>query len=276
VSGVESQSAEPRAKRRWYQYRLRSLFLLIFAAAVLVSGIEFARQKHCERACRNDFEEQCKVLDLYYARYGHFPPPYLTGKNGRPIHSWRTLLMPFQPCSNENKYGQYKFNEPWDGPNNNQFWKRYYAYSCPGYAKASHTADYVCVVGGTLWPVPRMAGKNWQWDGAGWPRAKDGGVLPQSGKAVLLVELTESDTPWTKPADISLSELTSLLDDDGTGVRFGERVRRVLAVDAKGTPYILDAVRDIEQIRKIVRSEDAVTDHPNKSPQPPSNGGPDK
>lgn len=167
--------------------------------------------------------------------------------------------MPFLSCADHHIYDQYRFNEPWDGPNNTQFFNRFYGfYSCSAYAEASHTAHYVCVTGGTLWPVPARTGEDdWEREAIGWPNPKGGGVLPRSGKAVLIVELTESDIPWTKPEDIGLTDLTLLLRDDSSGNQFSSRVRRILAVDAAGAGYILDAGRDVEEIRTILHREAA-------------------
>ena len=87
---------------------------------------------------------------------------------------------------------------------------------------------------------------------------EDGGVLPSHGQAILLVETVEANIPWTKPDDISLSEIALLLREDPSGDRFRHRVRHVVAVDAAGAPFILDALRDIEEIKKLVASEAAA------------------
>ena len=83
-------------------------------------------------------------------------------------------------------------------------------------------------------------------------------MFPNQGKAILFVEVVESDIPWTKPTDISLSELVSLCREDPGGDLFRRRIRYVVTVDAKGTPFILDPVRDFEEIEKLVESEAAA------------------
>ena len=31
----------------------------------------------------------------YHSQYGSFPPAYVADANGRPMHSWRVLILPF-------------------------------------------------------------------------------------------------------------------------------------------------------------------------------------
>jgi hypothetical protein len=82
--------------------------------------------------------------------------------------------------------------------------------------------------------------------------------MPRHGKALLLVEVTQSDIPWTRPTDITLGELASLLRDDPSGNRFRRRIRHVVAVDAAETLFILDPAREIQEIRDLVESETAA------------------
>ncbi len=66
--------------------------------------------------------------------YGTFPPAYVTDDNGRPAHSWRVLLLPF--LDQAPLYAQYRFDEPWDGPNNSKLADKIpEAYRCPSFAK---------------------------------------------------------------------------------------------------------------------------------------------
>ena len=53
-------------------------------------------------------------LDIYQA----FPPAVVIGPDGRPWHSWRVLILPF--LEEQALYEQYRFDEPWDGPNNSK------------------------------------------------------------------------------------------------------------------------------------------------------------
>lgn len=52
----------------------------------------------------------------YRSTFGGYPPAYIADCDGRPMHSWRVLILPF--LEQQNLYAAYHFDEPWDGPNN--------------------------------------------------------------------------------------------------------------------------------------------------------------
>jgi uncharacterized protein DUF1559 len=56
------------------------------------------------------------AVATYHDTYGTLPPAYIADAEGKPLHSWRVLLLPF--LEQRELYEQYDFDEPWDGPNN--------------------------------------------------------------------------------------------------------------------------------------------------------------
>jgi len=67
-----------------------------------------------------DSANRLKAIGLgllaYHAEKGFFPPAAIHGPDGKPWHSWRVLLLPY--LGKQALYDQYRFDEPWDGPNN--------------------------------------------------------------------------------------------------------------------------------------------------------------
>jgi len=55
----------------------------------------------------------------YHDAYKCFPPAYTVDENGKPLHSWRVLLLPF--LEQNVLYAQIRLNEPWDSEHNRQF-----------------------------------------------------------------------------------------------------------------------------------------------------------
>ena len=55
-------------------------------------------------------------MNNYEAQHGCFPPAYSVDKDGRPLHSWRVLLLPY--LDEEELYKQLRLDEPWDSPHN--------------------------------------------------------------------------------------------------------------------------------------------------------------
>ena len=48
----------------------------------------------------------------YHHDHGSYPPAYVTDSNGRPMHSWRVLLLPY--LAEHATYAQYDLSKPWD------------------------------------------------------------------------------------------------------------------------------------------------------------------
>ena len=118
----------------------------------------FRRQEGAERRPRGEHhvkpETDCvRQWRIPHETYGCFPPAYIADQDGRPMHSWRVLLLPFpdQPAL----YDAYNFSEPWNGPNNRKLADqigRIYLRSGLDSDQAG-TTSFVAVVGSeTAWP----------------------------------------------------------------------------------------------------------------------------
>ena len=56
---------------------------------------------------------------MYHDKHKCFPLPYASDAAGRPMHSWRVILLPmFRDPEADRIYGAYDFNKPWDDPTN--------------------------------------------------------------------------------------------------------------------------------------------------------------
>jgi len=65
---------------------------------------------------RNNLKQIGLAMHNYHDTFGAFPPAVVNGPDGKPWHSWRVLLLPYLDAAEV--YNQYRFDEPWDGPNN--------------------------------------------------------------------------------------------------------------------------------------------------------------
>ena len=76
-----------------------------------------------EAARRMQCEGQSNYLRFalfnYRDEYGSFPPAYTVGENGKPLHSWRVLILPY--LEGKELYSQIRLDEPWDSEHNSQF-----------------------------------------------------------------------------------------------------------------------------------------------------------
>jgi hypothetical protein len=58
--------------------------------------------------CMNNLKQILIALQNYHDVYGEFPPACIRDKDGKPMHSWRVLLLPF--LEQEALYKQYRFD----------------------------------------------------------------------------------------------------------------------------------------------------------------------
>ncbi len=143
------------------------------------------------------------AMHNYHAAHGQFPPAVLTGPDGKTAYSWRVALLPF--LEQDELYKQYRFDEPWDGPNNRRLLARTpAAYRAPEQPAGATNASYFV-----------LAGPGTVFDGAkGVPMAD---IRDGASNTLLIVE-AKRDIPWTKPEDIPYDPQKPLPDLGGYDV----------------------------------------------------------
>src|SRR5262249_27690932 len=52
------------------------------------------------------------ALHLYHDAHGGLPPAVLYSKDGKPLHSWRVLILPH--IEESKLYEEFRLDEPWD------------------------------------------------------------------------------------------------------------------------------------------------------------------
>ena len=106
------------------------------------------------KSCGNNLQQIGQALHQYHDRYQSFPPAYVADSNGQRIHSWRALLLPFLDQPELAK--SYRWDEPWDGPNNRKLWDQISSvYRCPAASSKQPRSDtnyFACVGPTTIWP----------------------------------------------------------------------------------------------------------------------------
>jgi hypothetical protein len=167
---------------------------LVLLVVLLASAAQRARDEARRVCCLCPLKQLVMGLHNYNQTYGCFPPAYIADRSGKPIHSWRVLVLPF--VDEAALYQQYNFNEPWDGPNNRKLLAaRPRTFSCESHwnvAKQGDTAtDYVAVLG-----------RDAAWQGAAPKKFDD--FHGKASDTILLVEAADAGIPWTQPRDLDL------------------------------------------------------------------------
>jgi prepilin-type processing-associated H-X9-DG protein len=148
----------------------------------------------------NNMKQIALALQGYHRANGCFPPAYLADRSGKPIHSWRVLILPYVEGAGP-LYKQYNFSEPWDGPNNKKLLaRRPKAFACPGEDEANPQ-------GATETTYIAVVGANAAWQGER-PRTL-GDFRGAGSETIMLVEATEAGIQWTEPKDLSLDALAA-------------------------------------------------------------------
>ena len=245
MSEEETATAAPPPERPWFQFTLRTLFLVFvvlasslgvfgawgIAAFLLALGLAVYLHKVRSLAlgliyvvlavlclmclltlpasdaaimaaravqCKSNLEQVGLALQQYRIAKGHYPPAYIADKNGKPMHSWRVLLLPYLEM--DSLYKMYNLNEPWDGPNNKKKLAaiRVPFYECPSDPNSRRSgapqSNYLAVVGANAAWLGKTARKLNEIGGA-------------RSDTVMVAEVADSGIAWTEPRDLSLDAL---------------------------------------------------------------------
>jgi hypothetical protein len=107
--GTEDTSAkiERRTRAPWqWRMSVSTLMKLVLACACafalmawLARGVLAAREAARRSQCSCNYCQILLALHNYHSQYNVFPPAYVADASGRPMHSWRVLLLPFMEQS---------------------------------------------------------------------------------------------------------------------------------------------------------------------------------
>ena len=136
----------------------------------------------------------------YHERHGHFPPAFVLGKDGKPAHSWRILLLEhIDPQTFEAN----RFDEPWDGPNNRKLEDKMPSwYACPAdpQGEAKWQTNYFVVVGpNTVFPGSKTV--------------KLDDIKRPHNETILLVEAVGQAVHWMEPKDLAFDAMSFVPND---------------------------------------------------------------
>lgn len=166
------------------------------------------------------------ALNAYEKKHGTYPPPFVSDASGKPLYSWRVLILP--ELGHQSLYDNFDKNESWDSPANMQLqFQMPSVYASPASPDALdlHQANYVLLTGNqTLFP------------GSGPFSAAQ--ILDGPEQTILVTETANAGKTWTEPFDINVSSGARL----GTVPYMeigGNHVGEAIAVTVDGTPLVI-------------------------------------
>jgi Protein of unknown function (DUF1559) len=169
------------------------------------------RESAARLTAMNDPRQIGLALHRFNETYDRLPPAVLYDKQGKPLHSWRVLVLPF--LGEEALYDEFRLEEPWDSPHNSALIARMPKFYKPRKEKAESMPGLTfCQVfegpGAAFDSDPRAGLRPYTVGGIKAAVFEGGHVtkLPASfsqleSAFVLLAEAGEA-VPWTQPTDI--------------------------------------------------------------------------
>ena len=192
-------SSSPPAKKKKSSSLLGCGCLIVFVLLLLFflfPPVRRAPQAARRSTCKNNLKQIGLALHNYHEKYGSLPPAYLADDQGKPMHSWRVLILPFiegEEC--QKLAAEYRFDEAWDGPSNQKLLKRRPdIFACPS-LHANGCQECTAYAG--------LFGPNCAFRGVEPVRFKD--FSDGTSTTIVVAEVSDAHIPWTKPEDIIVS-----------------------------------------------------------------------
>jgi hypothetical protein len=136
----------------------------------------------------NHLKQLGLAMHVYHDAYGHFPPAAVLGKDGKPLISWRVLVLPY--VAERKLFKQFKLDEPWDSTHNKALLPQMPAVFRSKRPKPGMPFEtYFQVFTGRRTMFDRAEGRSL------------GEITDGTSNTIMIAEGTEL-VPWTKPAEL--------------------------------------------------------------------------
>lgn len=180
-------SLKPRVEGDRVVLELSAPHAVQWARAVVAPVVE-TRDR---RECIQHFMQIALAMHNYLAQHGTFPPSYSVDAAGKPLLSWRVLILPYLDAND--LYKEFHLDEPWDSEHNKALIPRMpEVYACPskrGGTPAAGTTIYKRPFGEAI-GVPATKGLT----------IKD--VSDGTSNTIMVLETpVDQAVEWSRPAD---------------------------------------------------------------------------
>lgn len=177
-----------------------TFFVVLICGGVLVGltlpAVDAARDAARRAQSQNNMKQIAIALHNYHDTHGTFPPAYIADEEGRPMHSWRVLLLPH--ILEPELYRRYDFDKPWDHPDNMAVARQMpqvYASPFPSHDFSNdNRTPYLAISA-----PDTVLGED---QGASFPQIIDG-----TSNTIMAIDHHTGQVDWTEPTDISPAEI---------------------------------------------------------------------
>lgn len=173
---------------------LVGIFVILVVLSIFIAqGVQQVRWQADDSQCQSKLFYLGAALEIYQDYYTSLPPPFISDESGKPLYSWRVLMLPF--CEGHRLYDEFDFTKPWNDPDNMSISQGRYEqqlkslYSCPLSRRTDVTqTDYFYAL--------NVHDR--------WPR--DFFYDPKAPPYILLVESQARSVYWSEPIDMVYQE----------------------------------------------------------------------
>lgn len=237
---------------RTSRYRFTLVHLLVVVCLMFIVVVFFlpATSRPRRPPCYNNLRQIAAAMTAYCNEYENLPPPFIADAQGKPMHSWRVLILP--QLGQQKLYDQYRFDEPWDGPNNRKLHDRIVeVYRCPDDHPArssllARETSYVVIAGpGTAFPGGR-------------PRISMADVANGDGTSntILVAEVHSSGIHWMEPRDLDFATMDFQINGIRGASISSKHPGGAMVVMVDGAVRYLDDETPTKDIKRLILIDD--------------------
>ena len=125
---------------------LAAVGAIVLAIAFFLPAQRGVREPGRRSQCKSYLKQIGLALHNYYDHHNAWPPAYTVDANGKPLHSWRTLILPY--IDQASLYNSINLAKPWNAPENaHAHEKPIPGYQCPSAIMAQTSTAYLAIVG---------------------------------------------------------------------------------------------------------------------------------
>ena len=137
--------SSPRSRFTWIDLLVVILIAVVMIFLLRPAAVTTHEARNRSR-CKNNLKQIGLALHNYHDQYQEFPPAYTVDEHGKPLHSWRTLILPF--IDEELLYQKIDLSKPWNHPVNISAFKAVVpVYQCPSVKSEPGMTNYLAVTG---------------------------------------------------------------------------------------------------------------------------------
>ncbi len=204
------------------------------AGAFLGKAAVGVAQKAESNVVKGTLKQLALAMHNYHDVNKHFPPAAIRDAQGRPLLSWRVMLLPY--LDQNELYQQFHLDEPWDSAHNKPLIAKMPDIYAPssGQLRDQGKTTYLVPVGNQTIFGPK--------EGVAIQDITDG-----TSNTILIVDAdADQAVIWTKPDDLNVDA------GDAKKILFGTRTRPISCAFADGSAQVLGPQVDSAQLRAML------------------------